>query len=325
MTPGATRADWTMRYRPATPDDLPECAAIWRTALNDYLGRLNQAPIPDDLAAVLRLYRHLKATDPEGFVVAEGPDGISGASRIVAFTSTVRRGDLWFLSMLFVRPDAQGSGIGRTLLRRVMPPAGGPTLATCTDSAQPISNAMYASLGMVPRLPLFRLVGRADRPAELPALPDGIRPIRFDELDDADAGNGLGRAALADEIAELDRNAAGFEHPQDHQMIRAEGRRGFLFLGSDGSALGYGYASEAGRVGPIAVRDRDLIGPVIAHLVTQVEPRGAFGIWLPGAAEGAMAPLLRAGFRLDGFPVLLCWDRPLVDFARYVPISPGLL
>ena len=37
------------------------------------------------------------------------------------------------------------------------------------------------------------------------------------------------------------------------------------------------------------------------------------------------SPLLRAGFRIDGFPVLLCWDRPFADFARYLPISPGLL
>jgi hypothetical protein len=38
-----------------------------------------------------------------------------------------------------------------------------------------------------------------------------------------------------------------------------------------------------------------------------------------------MPGLLRAGFRIDGFPVLLCWDRPFAQFDRYVPISPGLL
>jgi len=34
---------------------------------------------------------------------------------------------------------------------------------------------------------------------------------------------------------------------------------------------------------------------------------------------------LQAGFRLEAFPVLLCWDRPFGDFTRYLPISPGLL
>jgi hypothetical protein len=59
--------------------------------------------------------------------------------------------------------------------------------------------------------------------------------------------------------------------------------------------------------------------------VTAVRPRGAFGVWVPGAAGEAMVPLLRSGFRFDGFPVLLCWDRPFADFSRYLPISPGLL
>ena len=309
-------------YRPATPADLPTCGAIWRLALNDYFGRLNLPEIPDDLVAILRIHRHLLATDPDSFLVAEQATA-DGPVRIVAFASAVRRGAVWFLSMLFVLPEAQGSGIGRALLARLLPPPGTAALATCTDAAQPISNGLYASLGMVPRMPLLRLVGLAERPTELPSLPEGIRAIGFDEVDRR--GDRIGGAALDDEIAALDRDAVGFDHPVDHAMVRTEGRLGFLFLGPDGGPVGYGYASEAGRVGPIAVRDSALLGPVIGHLVTTVSPRGAFGLWLPGAAEGTVGPLLRAGFRLEGFPCLLCWDRPFADFARYVPISPSLL
>ena len=309
-------------YRPATPADLPTCGAIWRLALNDYFGRLNLPEIPDDLVAILRIHRHLLATDPDSFLVAEQATA-DGPVRIVAFASAVRRGAVWFLSMLFVLPEAQGSGIGRALLARLLPPPGTAALATCTDTAQPISNGLYASIGMVPRMPLLRLVGLAERPTELPSLPEGIRAIGFDEVDRR--GDRIGGAALDDEIAALDRDAVGFDHPVDHAMVRTEGRLGFLFLGPDGGPVGYGYASEAGRVGPIAVRDPALLGPVVSHLVTTVRPRGAFGLWLPGAAEGTIGPLLRAGFRLEGFPCLLCWDRPFADFARYVPISPSLL
>jgi GNAT superfamily N-acetyltransferase len=308
-------------FRQAAPDDLPACGAIWRLALNDYMGRLNLPEIPDDLAAILRLHRHLQTTDPAAFVVAEQPTA-DGGTRIAAFASAVRRGDVWFLSMLFVLPEAQAGGIGRGLLGQLLPQDGA-ALATCTDAAQPISNGLYASLGMVPRMPLLRLVGLADRPSELPKLPEGVTPIGFDEVD-CD-GDRIGGAALEDELAALDRDAAGFDHPADHALVRAEGRSGFLFLGPDGGPIGYGYASESGRVGPIAVRDRALLGPVIGHLVATVRPRGAFGLWLPGAAEETIGPLLRAGFRLEGFPCLLCWDRPFADFARYVPISPGLL
>ena len=309
-------------YRPATPADLPTCGAIWRLALNDYFGRLNLPEIPDDLVAILRIHRHLLATDPDSFLVAEQATA-DGPVRIVAFASAVRRGAVWFLSMLFVLPEAQGSGIGRALLARLLPPPGTAALATCTDTAQPISNGLYASIGMVPRMPILRLVGLAERPTELPSLPVGVRAIGFDEVDRG--GDRIGGAALDDEIAALDRDAVGFDHPVDHAMVRTEGRLGFLFLGPDGGPVGYGYASEAGRVGPIAVRDPALLGPVVSHLVTTVRPRGAFGLWLPGAAEGTIGPLLRAGFRLEGFPCLICWDRPFADFARYVPVSPSLL
>jgi GNAT superfamily N-acetyltransferase len=318
---GATVATPSLRL--ATDDDLGACAAIWRTSINDYTNRLNLPEIPDDLAAVLRLYGHLRSTDPDGFVVAEQVD-TTGKPRIVAFVSALRRDPQWFLSMLFVSPELQGRGIGRALLDRVMPAPGSASLATCTDSVQPISNALYASLGMTPRMPLLRLVGRPDRPAELPRLPDGIRAIPFDEIRDG-AADGLSAGALDDELDGLDREVVGFAHRLDHDMVRREGRIGFLYVGAGGGTVGYGYASEAGRVGPVAVRDADHLDPLIGHLVATVAPRGAFGIWLPGAAATATTSLLRAGFRLDGFPVLLCWDKPVTDFARYVPTSPGLL
>jgi GNAT superfamily N-acetyltransferase len=318
-----------LSYRPATEGDLRACAGVWRLAINDYTDRLNQPEIPDDLAAILRLYAHLRSTDPDGFVVAERATSNAAdgePARIVGFVAALRRGPLWFLSMLFVLPEMQGAGLGRALLDRVMPAAGTATLATCTDSAQPISNALYGSLGIAPRMPLQRLVGLPDHPGALPRLPDGVRAVAFEEVGN-EVLDGLGAAALDDELAGLDGDVVGFgrEHRQDHEMVRLEGRIGFLYLGPDGSPVGYGYASEAGRVGPIAVRDAALLDAVIGHLVTTVRARGAFGIWLPGAAATATTTLLRAGFRIDGFPCLVCWDRPLIDFSRYVPISPGLL
>ncbi|HET9456902.1 MAG TPA: GNAT family N-acetyltransferase [Candidatus Limnocylindrales bacterium] len=303
----------SITYRPATDADLPTCAAIWRSSINDYTSRLNQPDIPDDLAAILRLYGHLRSTDPDLFVVAEARRPGEEA-RTIGFAAAVRRPPLWFLSMLFIEPDAQGAGVGRELLRRVMPTDPDGATATCTDSVQPISNALYASLGIVPRLPLLRLVGLPDRLDELPGLPAGIRPVRFEPDDDPDAM-----------IAPVVAASSQFDAGADHAFIRAEGRIGFRYAGPDGRTLGYGYASEAGRVGPAAAVEPDLLAPIVAHLVTEVEPRGAFGIWVPGAAGATMVGLLRSGFRIDGFPCLVCWNRPVVDFSRYVPISPGLL
>ena len=316
-----------LTYRPARPDELPACAAIWRTSINDYILRLGQTEIPDEMGPLLRLYGHLQATDPEAFVVAVRGDGDpTGGESIVAFAAAVRRERLWFLSMCFVLPEAQGSGVGRALLARSGPPPDDPEVvrATATDSAQPISNALYASLGIVPRIPLLDLIGHVVDPEAFGELPSGVRPVSFEEIAGG-ASSVTGHDRLATTVDDLDRELLGVAHPLDHRYLRTESRRGWLYLGPDDAALGYGYATEAGRVGPVAVRDAALLAPVLGHLTRAVTPRGAFAMWLPGSADRAVVPALRAGLRLDQFPILLCWDRPFADFTRYLPISPGLL
>jgi GNAT superfamily N-acetyltransferase len=307
-------------FRPARPDEIAGCGAIWRESINDYLGRLAQPLIPDQLAPITRLHGHLHATDPDRFWVAvRDPD-----MGPFAFGAATRRDDVWFLSMLFVRPGEQSAGVGRALLGHLLP-RDGAVRGTATDSVQPISNGLYGSIGIVPRMPLLSLVGRVapDRQDALPPLPQGITPVPFARLVEAPGGDG--HHELVGAIDELDREVAGFRHPQDHRWLRIEGREGFLYRGPDGAPVGYGYASEVGRVGPVAVRDAALLAPVIGHLLGAVRPRDASIVWVPGAAGGPIEGLLRAGLRLDGFPVLLCWDRPFADFSRYLPISPGLL
>lgn len=312
-------------YRPARPDELATCADIWRTSINDYILPLGQMEIPPEQAPLLRLYAHLQSTDPDRFVVAVLPDATTDANaeRIVGFAAAVMRERLWFLSMCFVLPEMQGAGVGRALLARVAPPTAPDIVrSTATDSAQPISNALYASLGIVPRLPLLNLIGHPIRPEAFGALPSGIRPISFEERV---GGGGDGHAELASTVDALDRELLGVAHPLDHRYLRQEGRRGWLYLGPDGTAVGYGYATEAGRVGPVATLDADLLAPILGHLTDVVTPRGAFAMWLPGSADRAIVATLAAGFRLDQFPILLCWDRPFADLTRYLPISPGLL
>jgi GNAT superfamily N-acetyltransferase len=304
-------------FRPALADDLHACWEVWRESLNDYMVPLNQPPIPVEADSITRLHEHLRSTDPEGFVVATRP-AQHGAERVVGFASAIRRDDLWFLSMLFVRPEEQGVGLGRELLAHVLPQDGA-ILATATDTAQPISNALYASLGIVPRMPLFSLIGRPTPDGDFDPLPSGVvaQPISAGAYDRDD-----GVAGIVDAI---DREILGFVRPRDHRLLGLEGRHGFLYRSPDGTVVGYGFASEVGRVGPVAARDEALLAPVLGHLLTAIEPRGASAVWVPGAAGGALLQLLRAGFRLEGFPVLLCWSRPFADFSRYLPISPGLL
>ena len=314
--------------RPVRPEELEDCARVWHTSLNDYLMRLNQPEWPFDPTSITGLYRHTQSTDPDRFLVAvrsEPTEADPAAERVVAFVSACVRDSHWFLSMLFVLPEEQASGIGRLLLERVLPPPGsGMTLATATDSAQPISNALYSRYGMIPRMPLLNLSGTLRRPETLAALPAGVTATRFEDLV-AGAADGTGHRDLAELVNSLDRATLGVEHPQDHAWLRMSGRRGFAYRGANGAVLGYGYGSELGRIGPIAVREPDLMAPILGHLLATFQPRGAFAVWTPGLAGASVRLLLDAGLRLEPFPILMCWDEPITDYARYLPISPGLL
>ena len=258
-------------------------------------------------------------------VRSEPTDADPAAERIVAFVSACVRESHWFLSMLFVLPEEQATGIGRLLLERVLPaPDSGMTLATATDSAQPISNALYSRYGMVPRMPLLNLSGTLGRPETLPNLPDGVTATTFEDVVEG-ASDGTGHRELAGIVNGLDRVSLGVEHPQDHAWLRISGRRGFVYRAADGRVLGYGYGSELGRIGPIAVHEPELLAPILGHLLATFQPRGAFAVWTPGAAGDCVRLLLAAGLRLEPFPILMCWDEAVTDYARYLPISPGLL
>jgi GNAT superfamily N-acetyltransferase len=324
VTAGAAPADG-LEVRPATEADLPDCERVWRDGLNDYLRRLNQLEIPPDNPGLRRLHEHTLATDPDRFLVAER-DG-----RLVAFGSAVQRGPLWFLSMLFIDPAEQARGLGRRLLNDLRAPRGAAVaadapggagrqeggtavLATATDSAQPISNGLYASLGIVPRMPLINVVGRPRDGWTPPALPAGIVAA---PLGDA--------PATERDIDDLDRELLGFAHPGDHAFARRERPAVFGYRDAAGRLHGYGYTSPVGRIGPVAVRDVELMAPLRGHLLTTVQPRGASAVWLPGGAGSAVGLALEAGLRFEDFPLLLCWSRPFADFERYLPISPGLL
>lgn len=323
---GATTQAGGLTYRSARTDEIETCAGIWRTSINDYILRLGEDEIPPELNPIVRLFTHLQSTDPERFIVATEPaDGDRPtADRVVAFAAAVLRERIWYLSMLFVLPEHQGRGVGRELLARVLPADPEVARATATDSAQPISNALYATYGIAPRMPLLNLSGLPERPEAFGVLPSGVVPVAFDTIAAGPPG-GPGHTRLVEAIDSLDRELLGASHPLDHRYLRSESRSGWLYHGPDGTPLGYGYAGEAGRLGPVAARDEALVAPILGHLTSAVVPRGAFSTWIGGGADRALLATLGAGFRLDRFPVLLCWDRPFADFPRYLPISPGLL
>jgi GNAT superfamily N-acetyltransferase len=356
-------------YRPPQPAELADCALIWYSAVDEYMARLNR-PLPSPyLDPLLALLTHLLSTDPERFLVAVEPrDPERGRlrERVVGFGVAVQRERVWFLSQLYVLPEHQGRGIGRALLTQIFPGVGAGAeaahesddgagqvephpsgaMATCTDSAQPISNGLYARFGIVPRVPIMNLVGNP-RLDTLPQLPDDVRAVPMDHLgpraarvaaglpalngrppgaepDDALAP-AIATSDLAAIVDTIDRSVLGYAHPEDHAHLRATGRSGFVYLTTDGAPLGYGYSSDAGRFGPVAMLDEHLTARVIGHLCRTIRPRGATSAWIPGSNDRAIVALLRAGLRIEGFPAELCWTRPFGSFERYMLASLALL
>ncbi len=323
--PAASPASDPVAFRPATDADLPACAEIHRVSIADYLGPLGVDPGPGDPARMIALFAHLRSTDPERFLVAER-DGVP-----VGFVSANVRGGAWFLAMLFVLPAEQGRGLGKRLLEAVLP---GPddrapdgerlSLAVAADSLQPISNALYAQYGMVPRMPAFHLRGRIARPDAFGALPDGVVAIPFASIDDVPAGSGEARPA-ADVTTVVDIELLGYLRPRDHRWLATE-RRGWAFTDADGEPLGYAYVRDDGRIGPVAALDPALLAPLVGHVVrASARPDGMHSLFAPGAAGELFTACLAAGMRIGEAPELVGWDRPPADFSRYVPIGLALL
>jgi GNAT superfamily N-acetyltransferase len=328
---------WSVAYRPGRETDLDACTGIWRRAIEGYQRRLNQPPMPDDLAPLRRLLVHTLTTDPERFWVATD----RADDRVVGFSSATVREGLWFLAMLFVEPEQQGDGIGAALMDhaqagRAVDPSGpavpGPddpfdsgihTWGMCTDAVQPISNGLYARRGMPPRIPIWRLFGEVRRPGALRVLPPSLEAVSFERL----AADGRdGRRRLADAVDALDRELVGSAHPTDHAFLPRDGRTGFLVRERHGGRpLGYAYGSSIGRLGPVAAVDAELQPALIGVAVRETPALGPVALWVPGTADRAMRALLEAGLRLDGFPGLLCWSRAEHPFERYLPISLALV
>ena len=192
----------------------------------------------------------------------------------------------------------------------------GMVLATATDSAQPISNALYATL--------------RDRAADAAAQPDrpaasgprrsarcrpGVAPVPFEAIA-AGPPDGAGPPA-ARRRGRRARPRAARRRPPARPPVPAHRVAARLALPRPGRRRRSATATPArpGGSGRSPSATPALLAPVLGHLTVGRRSRAAPSrCGSPGRADRAVVAALRAGFRLDQFPVLLCWDRPFADF-----------
>ena len=222
-------------YRLGSPGDAVEAARIIVASLNDLLARQNRPPMAGTGEVMSAVLAHLARTDPQRFWVA------AGGGRLVAFASAWVRGDLCFLSGLFVLPDWQGRGLGGALIERAMRgyPSSSRAAAVMSSAANPVSNRLYARRGMYALMPVLYLKGNvAMRSTRITLGGLEAAPLSVADLDDLRAVDGA--------VTALDRTP-------DHAWLLGEaGREGWLFR-RHGTAAGYAYLGGDGTEGDDAL------------------------------------------------------------------------
>jgi GNAT superfamily N-acetyltransferase len=286
-----------MDLRPITPADIAACVDVYYAADEHLTAGFNLPLQPRNTSGLERMLRHISQGTPHRAWLAEDGGSVAG------FGMSAEYGELVFLAVLFIRPEAQSAGLGTALYERCVPRSG--YRATCIWSIQPVSAAVYARDGLVPRVPIYTLEGRLRTP--LPSLPADLTlgGVSFEEMD------------------VLDRELVGVTRRRDHDAWQSWDRRPFaLRAGSD--LLGYGYAQPAGRIGPVIVRDPEHLLPFVGALMERVDVVDGWMIHVPGPAAATFAGLLRAGLRFDGAPTIFCATDGRIDHSRYLPGSLAL-
>ncbi len=289
--------------RVASAADVPAMLEVFFHAMEN-LDQQRHRPLQPRNAAPLEMhFEHLLSTDPSSSMVADDH------GRVVAFGIVMRRGNDAFLSFLFVEPRWQGHGLGRAVLDACLRGAGeAQRVSTCAEADQPVSTGLYASLGLVPRTPIYLLRGALADDA-LPGLSDGVRARPIDR----------------EAVAALDFDLLGYERPAEHAFWANGERQGWMFVSDGGSLLGYGYAHRSGRIGPVAAVEPLYLPGFLGHLVRSTHVLEGRQLLMPGVCIAALQPLLAAGVRIDGTPAVYCAEGPGPRFDRYIPMSFALL
>ena len=265
-------------FRPANETELPSVFEVFYQ--NELLDN-PQLPLPGDIPPYLS---HVLQT---GMLYVAEEDG-----RILAFAGAITRGNISFLTDLFVLPSSQSGKLGKTLLQIVLPQD---NLIHCTlSSSDPRALALYIRAGMRPWWPHFAL--RLDKPTHAWTLAPDMEII---EADSSDL-----------ELLRWDARVCGRPRPEDLQFwVREEGSAPIWFR-RRGQIVGYGYVrfgaeahsnSQSCKLGPIGVGvPEDATACVLAAVHWAMQRAVEVHIDVPGP-HPCLTTLLERGFHIHSF------------------------
>jgi GNAT superfamily N-acetyltransferase len=289
--------------RPATSADLEQVYDIW------YEAEVADLPDPPPRTDMPAIFSHELNTG-EMYVV-------EGGGQILAYAALITRSTISYLAEFYVRPAHQSSGVGKLLLRHILPSDG--RMCCTLSSDDPRALALYCRAGMRPRWPHFLLRARTARLSDLPR--SYVQAVK---------GRG-GRP----ELVRWDAEIGGRLRPADHAYWRDATGATPLWFQRDGQVIGYGYVQgrshealqhpEALVLGPLgATQANDALACVCAAARWAAHRAPILLIGVP-AAHPSLAPLLDAGFRITYVETFVSTTHePFANPRCYIPSSSTL-
>jgi ribosomal protein S18 acetylase RimI-like enzyme len=312
-------------YRLARENDLSAMRLIQSKALYDLVVTRSGRPpsaitITDEPSTEMR---HLLQTDPKlAWVSMEG-------GRAIGFSVGLVRGDLWFLSDLFVLPEAYGKGIGGELLRRCLA-AGierGARIRAVASSHDLSAQRLYIEAGMVPRFPLYGIEGAARGLNKLPN-PKPSAKERIQKIAPS--------RAWIRKLGDLDETIWGRRRDSEHRLWCELRLHCIALTESRDRLLAYAYHSSAAtpapwdglpyRIGPVAARSARLQLTLLRAIGDALsgEADATVEFRVPGINMTVLGALLGAGFKIDHIGHFMA-SRSFGRFDRYLPSGGTLL
>jgi hypothetical protein len=227
--------------------------------------------------------------------------------KILAFAGAITRGNISFLTDLFVWPTHQSGQLGKKLLRSVLPQD---DLVHCTMSSSDLGAlALYIRAGMRPQWPHFAL--RLEKPRYKKPLAPDLEIVEADPNDPV--------------LVQWDTQISGRLRPVDHQFWVREERAVPVWFRRQGQSVGYGYVrlgagtSQACTLGPIgASTPEDATACVLAAVNFALQQAEVLHIDVPGP-HPCLATLLESGFHISSFDTFVSTAvTPFFDAQCYI-------
>lgn len=292
-----------MIFRPALETDL---RAMYEVFYQNEILDTPHPPAPGDTPSYLH---HVLQT---GTLYVAEQDGV-----ILAFAGAITRGNISFLTDLFVQPTHQSGQLGQTLLRSVLPQD---DLIHCTvSSSDPRALALYIRSAMRPQWPYFAL--QREKASKKIPLTSDVEIIKADPGDP--------------ELVRWDTQINGRLRPLEHLYWVREQHAIPLWFRRRQQVVGYGYLRlgagtilhpNACMLGPIGVKTpEDATACVLAAMNLGLEHAEELHIDVPGP-HPALTPLLESGFHIAYVDTFVSsTPTPFFDAQCYIPSGGDLL